>query len=106
MASPKGEYRWLDDFETSLTEYGKGSTFLAVKEVKKLVRKTRRALRMADEIQKVLDETVRLLETAEKVKDSNNIPTALAKARTRLVCSEGEQLGGNREAGYGKNNQS
>ncbi len=105
MASPKGEYRWLDDFEESLTEYGKGSTFLGVKEVKKLIRKTRKALRMVDEIQKVLDETVKLLETADKVKDSNNIPLALVKARTKLVCSEGEQLGGNKEADYGKTDQ-
>lgn len=102
MASPKGEYKWLDDFEGSLKREGARSAWMSVKEVNKLVRKTRKALRMADEIQEVLDETVRLLETAEKVKGSSDIHPALTKARTKLVCSEGEQLRGNGEANYGE----
>ncbi len=102
MASPRGEYRWLDAIEESLKEEGKKSAWLSVSEVNKLVRKTRRALKMADEIQRVLDETVELLETAEKVKGGANTRLALARARTRLVCSEGEQLRGNGEAEYGE----
>ncbi len=102
MASPESEYQWLDDFESSIEANGKKSDWFSVKEVKKLIRKTRRALKMADEIQATLDEAVRELEAAFVGNKPPDIPRILLKARTKLIHTEGEQLRGNKEADYDK----